>query len=213
MRILITAGPTRAYIDSVRFITNASSGRMGYALADSAAKAGHEVTLLTGPVAIEALASCEVVPFVTVPELASKIAERFPAVDVLIMAAAVGDFQVQDTAKKKLRRSAGPVQLQLTPTDDLCAAAGKVKRADQMIVAFAVNEGTDEQMQKAALEKLSNKNADLIVVNSPEAMAAETSRAAVLSADGVVLGWADRPKDQLAKEIITLIEDQKATYL
>ncbi len=209
MRILITAGPTRAYIDSVRFITNASSGRMGYALADAAAQAGHDVTLLTGPVALGPPTNCEVVTFVTVPDLAAELAERFGAADVLIMAAAVGDFQVQDSASTKLRRSAGPVDIHLEPTDDLCAAAGKVKRADQMIVAFAVNDGTDEQIQQAGLEKLANKNADLIVINPSQAMAANASRAAVLSVAGIELPWADRPKQEFAKEIINLIENRQ----
>ncbi len=210
MRILITAGPTRAYIDSVRFITNASSGRMGYALAEVAAQAGHDVTLLSGPVVLDPPDSCEVVPFVTAGDLAAELAERFGGIDVLIMAAAVGDFQVQDIAAGKLRRSAGPVDLHLLPTDDLCAAAGKVKRPDQLIVAFAVNDGTDEQVQKAALEKLSIKNADLIVINTPKAMAGETSRAAVLSGEGIVLAWADRPKRELAAEIIKLVEKRQA---
>ncbi len=209
MRILITAGPTRAYIDSVRFITNASSGRMGYALADVAAQAGHDVTLLTGPVALGPPTNCEVVPFVTVPDLARLLSERFADIDVLIMAAAVGDFQVQDTASNKLRRSAGPVELRLLPTDDLCAAAGKVKRADQMIVAFAVNDGTDEQIQQAGLEKLASKNADIIVVNTSKAMSSDSSRAAVLSAGGIELPWADRPKQEFAKEIINLIENRQ----
>ena len=181
---------------------------MGYALASHAVAAGHEVTLLTGPVDLEPPAGCEVVRFVTVDELARAMVAHFPSADVLVMAAAVGDFQVEAPAAGKLRRSEGPIEIQLVPTEDLCAAAGKVKRPDHMIIAFAVNEGTAEQIEAAARQKLTAKGADFIVVNTPEAMSAEASSAAVLSAEGVELPWENRTKSDLAAKILKLIQQR-----
>ncbi len=119
MRVLITAGPTRTYIDPVRFITNASSGKMGYAIARAALAAGHEVVLLTGPVSLRKPAGAKVVPFITVEELREAMNAHFDACDALVMAAAVGDFAVPETQAAKLRRAAGPVKLELLPTPDL----------------------------------------------------------------------------------------------
>ncbi len=121
MKVLVTAGPTREHIDAVRFITNASSGRMGYAVAAAAAEAGMEVTLLSGPVALATPGGCEVVRFVTVAELKAALEARFAACDALVMAAAVGDFTVDRVASGKLHRDTGPLTLTLRPTPDLLA--------------------------------------------------------------------------------------------
>ncbi|MFP3937655.1 MAG: phosphopantothenoylcysteine decarboxylase [Phycisphaerae bacterium] len=205
MRILVTAGPTREPIDSVRFITNASSGRMGCAVASAAAKAGHDVTLLLGPCPSEPPSGCEVVRFTTAAEMKRDLESRFGDCDALVMAAAVGDFTPQTPVSGKLRRSAGPVEMRLLPTDDLLAGVAEGKRADQRIVAFAVEEGDEQQMSAAARRKLAAKGADFIVVNSPAAMSAETSRAAVLTADDVLLPWSERTKTELAAEIVGLL--------
>ena len=203
MRVLITAGPTRAYIDPVRFITNASSGRMGCAVAETALAAGHEVTLLAGPMAAEPPAGATVVPFVTVQELRDALHAHFDACDALIMAAAVGDFEVAQIHATKLRRAAGPVTLELVPTPDLLEEVTRRRRPEQIIVAFAV---VDVDPETTARQKLLAKRADYIIVNSPAAMGAGRSRAAVLSADGVVLEWAERSKGELAREIVGLLK-------
>ncbi|MFA6134506.1 MAG: phosphopantothenoylcysteine decarboxylase [Phycisphaerae bacterium] len=205
MRILITAGPTREYIDAVRFITNASSGQMGYALAAAATAARCEVTLLSGPVALKPPAGCRTVPFVSVGDLAGALAEHFPACDVLVMAAAVGDFTVDRLSGGKLKRSRGPVSLQLQPTEDLLAACGKARRPGQRIVAFAVEDGTPPEIEAKAQAKLLAKGADYIVANPPSAIAQGESLACVLSADGVVLPWAERSKEALAAEIVRIV--------
>jgi len=206
MRFLITAGPTREYIDSVRFITNASSGRMGYAVAAAAVEAGHEVTLLSGPVDRRAPSGCKLRRFVSTAELADALREHFPRCDVLVMAAAVGDFRVEKPAAGKLRRGGGSITLRLLPTQDVLASVSRSKRPDQRIVAFAVEAGPQVQAEASARSKLTAKRADLIVVNSPGAMAATRSRAAILSADGIVLPWARRTKRQLARRIVSLVE-------
>jgi len=208
VKILITAGPTREYIDPVRFITNGSTGRMAYALGESAQKAGHEVTVLSGPVALAPPAGCRMRRFVTVEELGALLAEAFPQCDVLAMAAAVGDFTVADRAEQKLPRSAGAITLSLMPTRDLLAAVGRTKRPGQIIVAFALEQGHGEDIEAGARRKLRAKNADFIVLNSPSAMGAEASEACVLSADGRVLPWSRRSKEALADEIVALIAEQ-----
>jgi phosphopantothenoylcysteine decarboxylase/phosphopantothenate--cysteine ligase len=206
MHILITAGPTREPIDEVRFITNASSGRMGYAVAAAAAARGHEVTLLSGPVNLDAPAGARVIPFVTVEDLRALLGEWFARCDALVMAAAVGDFTVGGPVLGKLKRSGGAIRLDLLPTPDLLAEAARRRRPGQTIVAFAVEPGDPRQVQQRAMAKLADKSADFIVANTPAAMAAPDSLACILGPDGPVLDWATRPKDDLAREIVDLVE-------
>jgi len=208
----VTAGPTREYIDTVRFITNASSGRMGAAVAEAAADAGHEVTLLAGPAACPELesplpTSVEVVAFTTVDDLRKALDERFASCDALVMAAAVGDFRAAKAFAAKLHRAGGPVTLRLIPTEDILAGLGWRKRPDQTIIAFAVEDGPAEQAEAKAREKMARKNADYVVVNTPAAMAAEESSACIISCQGVVLPWAKRAKCRLAAEIVKLLAD------
>jgi phosphopantothenoylcysteine decarboxylase/phosphopantothenate--cysteine ligase len=203
MNVLVTAGPTREYIDSVRFITNASSGRMGYAVADEARKAGHEVTLLTGPTCLTPPAGVYVVHFTTVPQLSAALDERFDACDALVMAAAVGDFAVENPSPAKLRRSAGAISPRLTPTPDLLAGLGRRRRADQILIGFAVEDAADAESN--ARGEMLAKNVDYVVVNTPEAMGAPQSQAAILRRDGLALPWAQRSKTDLAVEIVKLL--------
>jgi phosphopantothenoylcysteine decarboxylase/phosphopantothenate--cysteine ligase len=210
MRVIVTAGPTREHIDSVRFITNASSGRMGYAVALAAARAGHRVTILSGPVSDElvvaaARADCEVAPFITVPELRLALEERFGDCDALVMAAAVGDFRPQKRFASKLRRSDGPITVSLLPTEDVLAEVARSKRPGQIIVAFAVEAGEPQQIEAKARREMKAKNADYVVLNTPEAMSAKESSACILSASGMVLPWAWRCKEELAGEIVKLL--------
>ena len=206
MRVLVTAGPTRQYIDSVRFITNASSGRMGFAVAEAAARAAHEVTLLAGPVPLEPPDPCRVVRFVTIDDLQAALAEHFDACDALIMTAAVGDFQPERALPGKIHRSDGPLVLRLFPTEDLLAGVAAGKRPDQIVVAFAVEAGPRKLVEAKAREEMADKHADYVVVNTPQAIAAPDSRACILRGDRVVLPWARRDKPKLAEEIIRLLD-------
>lgn len=208
MRILVTAGPTREYIDTVRFISNASSGRMGLAVAAAAIETGHVVTLLLGPGVTAPVAAdgvCDVAGFVSVDDLKSALHERFDACDALVMAAAVGDFRPETRAAGKLSRKAGPVTLRLVGTEDVLASLAGRKRPGQTVIAFAVEDGPEEQIESKARAELADKGADFVVVNSPAAMAASESYACILAADRTVLPWATRPKGTLAGEIIRLM--------
>jgi phosphopantothenoylcysteine decarboxylase/phosphopantothenate--cysteine ligase len=129
---------------------------------------------------------------------------RFGACDALVMAAAVGDFTIQKAAAGKLHRASGPITLTLLPTEDLLAGLAARKKPGQRIVAFAVEEPPPDRAQAAAAAKLSAKGADFIVVNTPAAMAADSSEAAILSPAGAVLPWARRTKAELARQIIRL---------
>lgn len=205
MRVLITAGPTREYIDTVRFLSNASSGRMGIALANAALDAGHQVTLLLGAVSPDPPAGAEVVPFVSCSDLAEALDEHFSDADVLMMAAAVGDFRPERTYPSKLHRRNGPITLRLYPTEDILASLAAGKRAGQTIVSFSVEDGREDQVQAKAREEMLAKRADFCVVNPPAAMAAGESEACVLSEDGIALPWRRRSKSELAREIMKLL--------
>jgi phosphopantothenoylcysteine decarboxylase/phosphopantothenate--cysteine ligase len=205
MHLLITAGPTREPIDRVRFITNASSGRMGYAIAAAASTAGHRVTLLSGPVALDPPGGVDIVPFATVEQLRQALESHFDHADVLIMAAAVGDFTVDNPSSSKLARRDGPITLTLTPTPDLLAGVTARKRDDQIVIAFAVEQGDRQAIEAKARAELAAKHADLVVLNTPAAMNAPASEACILSADQTLLPWAERRKDELAAAIIEQI--------
>lgn len=164
MKILITAGPTREPLDEVRFISNRSSGQMGLSLAQAAGDAGHDVTLLLGPVLAPADLGerVEVVRFNTTDELQALLQERFPGADLLIMAAAVADYRVANFTEGKTERKK-KLKLELEGTPDLVAGVAKTKRDEQMIVAFALEE--PHQLEERAVAKMKRKGVDAIVAN------------------------------------------------
>jgi len=210
MRTVVTAGPTREYIDTVRFVSNASTGRMGREVAAEAMRAGHDVTLLLGPGLVASmdrtiLGDCQIIPFISVSDLRGELERRFAACDALVMAAAVGDFRVEQEFPAKLRRSDGPITLRMVPTEDVLAAVTENKRDNQVVVAFAVEDGPRNEVEARARDELAAKNADYVVVNTPAAMAAQESLACILSRGGVHLPWAMRSKAQLAVEVVKLL--------
>ncbi len=202
MKVLVTAGPTREHIDAVRFLTTASSGKMGCACAAAAAAAGHEVTLVAGPVAIAPPAGVEVVSIVSVAELAEALDKRFAGCDALVMAAAVGDFRVAGTRPGKIARADGAVEITLVPTEDVLGGLGARKRAGQVLVGFAVETAGEEEK---AYREMTAKNCDYLVLNPPAAMGADSSEACILSPAGLVVDWARRSKQALAREIVSLL--------
>jgi phosphopantothenoylcysteine decarboxylase/phosphopantothenate--cysteine ligase len=163
VRVLVTAGGTREPIDSVRYIGNRSSGRMGFALAERAARRGAQVTVVAANVALAPPPGVEVVPVVTAAELGAVCAERFPESDVLLMAAAVADFRPRDPAGHKLKKDAGPPRVELEPTEDVLSALAQARRPGQVLVGFAAEHGGDAVAYGRA--KLDRKRLDAIVVN------------------------------------------------
>ena len=182
MRILITAGPTYEPIDPVRFIGNRSSGQMGAALSSAAVEAGHEVTLIVGPVtaAMPAHATIRRVDIFSSRDLLDAVLREFPAHDLLIMAAAVADFRPKQVRTGKVERG-GTLVIELEATEDIAAAAGAIKRGDQRTVGFSLVERGNLARSR---EKMARKKLDLIVYNPLDTMSSATIESVVLWPDG-----------------------------
>lgn len=163
LRVMVTAGPSREALDPVRYISNRSSGKMGYAIARAAQKRGAEVTLLSGPVAIEAPLGVKLVPFTTTQELLDRASELARAQDLLIQAAAPADYRAKEVAPQKIKKQGGePMTFTLVENPDVAATLGKAKRSGQVFVGFAAE--TNDVLAHAK-DKLARKNLDMIVAN------------------------------------------------
>ena len=161
-KILITAGPTREKLDAVRFLTNRSTGKMGYALAEAARDAGYDVTLVSGPVNLPPVSGVTMVMIESAAEMADAVKSRAPEMDVVIMAAAVADYRPVHVHQGKMKKLPGNLTLELERTEDILASLGQVKPAGQILVGFAAE--TDDLLANAA-GKLQRKNLDWIVAN------------------------------------------------
>ena len=163
-KVLITAGPTYEKIDPVRFIGNYSSGKMGYALAESCARRGAEVTLISGPVQVKAQhPSIKVIKVESAHQMHEAAIEAFPTSDAAILCAAVADFTPEVKADQKIKREKEDLILKLVATEDIAAALGKIKKENQCLVGFALE--TNNELANAR-HKLEKKNFDFIVLNS-----------------------------------------------
>ncbi|HIQ74910.1 MAG TPA: bifunctional phosphopantothenoylcysteine decarboxylase/phosphopantothenate--cysteine ligase CoaBC [Candidatus Cottocaccamicrobium excrementipullorum] len=162
-KILVTAGPTRESIDPVRFITNHSSGKMGYALAKAAARRGAEVTLVSGPVSLPAPRFLETVYVETAKEMFQAVSELALKQDAIIKAAAVADYRPAAVADHKIKKSGGELSLELEPTDDILAWLGQHRREDQFLCGFSME---TENLIENSRKKLEKKNIDMIAANS-----------------------------------------------
>ena len=205
MRFLITAGPTREYLDPVRFISNPSSGRMGLALARAALRRGHQVTLVLGPVQTRLPQKASVIHVETTEQMAQACFEHFPRADCLIMAAAVCDYQPAKGCTTKIKKSSAPLTLKLKPTTDILAELGRRKRR-QLLIGFAL-ETNDPRVH--ALAKLKEKKLDYIIANTPASLASEQIRPMIISADGSSQSLGSVSNLALAREIIRLAEAQR----
>jgi phosphopantothenoylcysteine decarboxylase / phosphopantothenate---cysteine ligase len=202
-RILITSGPTRQYLDPVRYLTNASSGRMGKALAEAALALGHEVVIVSGPVSVAYPAAARVVPVVTTDELLDACRREFTQCDGVIGAAAPCDYQPMKVSSQKIAKTGEPLLLQLVETPDVMATLGAAKRAEQWLVGFALE--TEDQRFRA-LTKLEKKSCDLMVLNGPEAMDAADNRVELLDRTGQVLRTISGSKEEVARGILQEID-------
>ncbi len=196
MRFLVTAGPTREPLDPVRYLSNRSSGRMGYSIAEALEAAGHEVVLVSGPVDLAPPAGVERISVESAREMLAACARVWPSCDGLFAVAAVADFRPAEAAPQKLKRSAGDgFTLELVPNPDVLATLAAVKER-RLVVGFALETAPGEA---EALRKLGTKNLDYVCLNGPEAQGAAFSTLLVLGQDGsrTVLGPA--PKRRLAE--------------
>ena len=203
MRILITAGGTREYIDPVRFISNASSGRMGYALARAALKAGHKVTLITAPTSLRIPRGVKVVKIETAAQMFEAVKEHFRRCDCLIMAAAVADYTPARAAKTKIKKTGQSITLTLKPTTDILKWAASHKTKSQIIVGFALE---DKALRSRAEKKMRDKNLDMIVANPPSAIDADKSTVHIKTQASPWIKIENTTKSTIAKKIIHHIE-------
>jgi phosphopantothenoylcysteine decarboxylase / phosphopantothenate---cysteine ligase len=162
MRFLVTAGPTREAIDPVRYISNRSSGKMGYALAQAARERNHQVTLISGPVCISPPAGVTVVRVTTSDEMYDAVHSAIDSADVAVLAAAVADFKPANVQREKIKKSNGIPQITLVPTRDILASLGAVNR-NCMLIGFAAE---TQALVANAQKKLREKKCDIIIANS-----------------------------------------------
>lgn len=207
MKILISAGPTREAIDPVRFITNHSSGKMGYALAQAAVKRGWQVVLVSGPVDLprpEGLA--EFVQVVSAAEMADAVKSRFPAMDGAILCAAVADYRPVTVSDKKIKKSDDDLILHLERTEDILKTLGTMKNAQQILIGFAAE--TDD-LEANALAKLKKKNLDWIAANKVgvpgRGFQADTNAITLYNAAGEKIELPLTDKASLAEEMLNRI--------
>lgn len=203
-RILITSGPTRQYIDPVRYLTNASSGRMGKALAEAALERGHEVVIVSGPVDVVYPAAARVIDVVSTEDMLAASQQVFPDCDGLIGVAAPSDYRPLRVAPSKIAKTGEPLELRLVETDDVVATLGASK-TKQWLVGFAL-ETEDHRLR--ALAKLEKKHCDLMVSNGPEAMHSLENSVEIIDRAGHVLESISGAKEDVARGIFAVIEER-----
>ena len=201
LKVLVTAGPTVEAIDEVRFISNRSSGKMGYAVAESALERGAGVTLITGPTSIPLPSGVEVIRVQTADDMEQAVFERFPHCDILVMAAAVADFQMDHPLPGKIKRG-DVLRLELLPTRDILKEVKLRKKPHQKVVGFALE--TDDGEENAR-RKLEEKSLDMVVLNNPLVAGAEfgseTNIATIVKPNGDPIRFEKMPKRKLADRI------------
>jgi len=187
LKVLVTAGPTREMLDPVRFVTNRSSGRMGYALAENAQQRGAEVTLVSGPVNIPAPKGVTVVNVQSTDDLYNAMMEFAPQQDIIVQSAAPADYKTENVAPQKLKKQGdAALELRLVPTQDVAKAVGENKKPGQTLIGFAAE---TENLHDNAEKKLDRKNLDMIVANDVTKPGAgfdvDTNIASIMTDDGV----------------------------
>lgn len=206
VQVLVTAGPTREPVDGVRYISNRSSGKMGYAVAAAAAGRGAVVTVVAGPVAIPEPEGCEVVRVETAEEMRGEVLQRFSECDVLVAAAAVADYAPVEAAGGKVKSGRRRLTLELRPTKDILAECGKRKRKGQFLVGFAAE---TEDVVAHAREKLEAKHLDLIVANDVSragvGFESDSNAGYLLLANGTELEVPEMDKRAFAERILNAV--------
>ena len=200
-RLLITAGPNREPLDPVRYISNRSSGKMGFALARAGLRRGAEVTLISGPTELEPPSGARLVRVTTAEEMRHAVLKEFDRCTSVIMAAAVTDYRPVDRANNKIKRGKGPIELRLEPNPDILKELG-ARKTGKMLVGFAAE---TEELVPNAQKKLTDKNLDMVVANnvteSGSGFDVDTNLATILDRSGARRALPLMSKDELADEI------------
>ncbi len=201
MKILVTAGPTREYLDDVRFISNPSTGKMGFEVAQAAARAGHRVVLISGPTHLAPPQRVRFIPVVSAQNMYKAVLKIFPSVDAVFMTAAVGDYAPTMKMKGKMKKTAPVLSLKLRRTRDILKTLGQRKRS-QTLIGFALE--VNDPIHHAQ-KKLAAKHLDYIVLNGPETFGSDTIKAAILHRDGRTVFQGRLTKKSLARRLIRLL--------
>ncbi len=202
MRILVTAGPTREPIDPVRYLSNDSSGRMGFAIARAAKRRGHSVTLVSGPTNLPDPRGIPTYRVVTAKEMDEAVQAHFESSDGLVMAAAVSDFRPRRASRQKIKKDAMEESIALIRNPDIVARAAK-RKGDRFVIGFALE---TENGERNALDKMKRKRLDAIVWNDASAIGARRSTATILLRDGESTRIEARTKDTIANAIVRTAE-------
>ncbi len=201
MHFLITSGGTREYIDPVRFISNASSGKMGYSLALAAIKAGHKVTIISAS-DLQPPIGVNFVGVDSAAEMFAAVKKSFAKCDCLIMAAAVSDYTPVKKSKIKIKKSKKDFIIKFKPTLDILKWAGKHKKKTQIVVGFALE---DKNLWAIAEKKLKEKKLDMIIANSTDAIGAHKATVHIKKANSSWVKIENKTKTTIAKKIINLL--------
>jgi phosphopantothenoylcysteine decarboxylase / phosphopantothenate---cysteine ligase len=204
LRVLITSGPTREYLDPIRFLTNASSGRMGAALARAALRRGASVTVVSGPSETPLPAKASVVSVTTAREMLRAALKHSRGARVVVAAAAGSVWRAAAPSRRKIKRSSSALRLTLKPNPDIIKTVARRRRPGQILIGFALE--THDTLEHAAA-KMKAKGLDMIVANGPRALGAEKSSATLLLRGGWKRALSPRSKDALASAIFDAVED------
>ena len=205
MRFVVTAGPTREAIDPVRFLSNRSSGKMGYAIAEAASAAGHDVTLISAPASVPPPRTAQFISITSSDELHDAVHRATRNCDVLVMCAAVSDYKPAAVEPRKMKKRKTPFALELVPTRDILASLPKENRR-YLVVGFAAE---THDLKKNALKKLRKKNCDLIVANdvsrNDSGMESDKNAVTIFFRSGDLKTIARTSKKIIARELVKII--------
>ena len=202
-RVVVTAGPTREHIDPVRYLSNESSGKMGFAIARAARRAGCDVTLITGPVNLGKPEGVRLVEVVSARDMLAAVRRAFASADALFMSAAVSDWRPKRKLVGKWRKKDDgndAACLELVRNPDILATVAR-KKGDRLVVGFALETGEGLRRAKA---KMRRKGTDYVVLNDPSALSASKASVTILGADGSELKLSGCSKDQIAEVLVDL---------
>jgi phosphopantothenoylcysteine decarboxylase / phosphopantothenate---cysteine ligase len=213
VRFVVTAGPTRESIDPVRFISNRSSGKMGYAIADAAIAAGHDVTLISGPACVTPPEGAQFISLTTSDELHDEVHRAVRECDVLVMCAAVSDYKPAKVWPRKMKKPKKPFALEVIPTRDILASLSRDNRS-YLVVGFAAE---THDLKMNARRKLLEKNCDVIVANDVSktdvGMESDTNAVVIFFQSGESKGISRTSKKIIARELVKIISKMSEKYL
>jgi phosphopantothenoylcysteine decarboxylase / phosphopantothenate---cysteine ligase len=213
VRFLITAGPTREPIDPVRYLSNRSSGKMGYALAEAALATGHEVVLVTGPVSLPAPERARTVKVMTSDQMHDAVHQNLPGCDVLVMCAAVADYKPAKASPQKIKKGAAGLILELVPTRDILASIAPHEN-NPLVVGFAAE---TNDLEENARKKLRAKNCDMVVGNdvsrADRGMESDDNEVTIFFRNGEITKIPRASKKNIALELVKIISNMREKSL